>query len=84
MWKLQQLLFLVSRKRGIGIKKMGALEGGVGIFCAELEIGGSRASQEVFQRDEAWGDGDLGCPKTLGSQWRFQNSNGMCQGRSQG
>lgn len=57
---------------------------GFGSFCAKLEIGGSRASQEVFQRDKAWGDGDLGCPKTLGSQGRFQNSNGMCQGRSQG
>lgn len=85
MWKLQQLLFLVSRKRGIGIKKMGGTGGevlGGSVQSWKLGVAGQvrRSSKEKRQG----GDGDLGCPKTLGSQGRFQNRNGMCQGQSRG
>lgn len=34
-----------------------------GRFWAELEIGGSRASQKVLQRDAVWENGDFGCPQ---------------------
>lgn len=63
MRKLQQLLFLGTRRREIGVKKNWGHCSDFGRFWAELEIGGSRASQKVLQRDAVWENGDFGCPQ---------------------
>lgn len=55
MWKLQQLLFLGTRRTESRVKKTW---GTVLLWEALCRAGdwGGRASQEVFQRDEVWED----------------------------
>lgn len=79
MWKLQQLLFLGTRRRDIGVKKMGVTVLLLGSSEQSWRLGVVRQVRRSSKEMRHGGDGDLGCPKTLGSQGWFQSRNGMCQ-----